>query len=103
MTKHRTKYYDDRTRPATVVVPPDFPIVKVPPGTARFATGNLNFSVHGRGPSGSARPRKLVRVSIVCPECHKENVRMVPQLRQVRAKCQCGTSLSFRWQGVKSK
>jgi hypothetical protein len=89
MTKHRTKYYDDRTRPATVVVPKDFPIQRLKPGVARERPPRL----------GSA-----LKITIRCENCDHETTveRNKGQLRHIRGNCQsCGRAFNVQWSGVR--
>jgi hypothetical protein len=91
-------------RPQPVVLTPDMTITKCPDGKPqRHALDGKFRDAKGRAPGSGRVVPKLVKISIRCEACNRENVRLVPQLRQVCAKCQCGASLSFRWQGVKSK
>ena len=102
MTKHRTKYYDDRTRPEPAVVPPDFPIHKLPPGVAQGAEQKR----YGSGdPDHPVRTSiKLLKVTVRCEKCGAETSRMLNrrQLRNARIKCDsCGRSVGFSWDAVR--
>jgi hypothetical protein len=99
MTKDRFKYYDDRTRPEPVVVPPDFPVTRLPPGVASGTEQRRS----GDPDNPSKASQRLLKVSVRCEKCGAETSRMLNrrQLRNARIKCECGASVGFSWDAVR--
>jgi hypothetical protein len=89
-------------RPAPIELTADMPAIKkLPPGVAS-GTEQRRYSNDDPDHPAKAANRRL-KVTITCPKCGPENVRMLnrTQLKNARIKCDCGASVGFQWSNVR--